>query len=54
VPIMALTATATPAVTRDIADSLGLTDPLFTRTTFDRPNLFLDVKPKAWDDCAFC
>lgn len=38
-PVTALTATATPAVRRDIAASLALEDPLEVLTGFDRPNL---------------
>ena len=36
VPLMALTATATPAVRRDICHSLKLHNPLVTCTSFDR------------------
>ncbi|HEV8409700.1 MAG TPA: ATP-dependent DNA helicase RecQ [Gemmatimonadaceae bacterium] len=38
-PTLALTATATPEVRRDIARVLGLTDPEVVLTGFDRPNL---------------
>lgn len=38
-PTMALTATATPEVRRDIAASLALSDPETIVTGFDRPNL---------------
>ncbi len=38
-PTVALTATATPEVRRDIAHSLGLRDPDIIVTGFDRPNL---------------
>jgi ATP-dependent DNA helicase RecQ len=40
---MALTATATPAVQRDIVRRLGLRDPLHVVTGFDRPNLTFDA-----------
>jgi len=40
VPVMALTATATPRVREDIVRVLGLRDPVETLTGFDRPNLF--------------
>ena len=42
-PVMALTATATRAVRRDIVDALGLRDPLEIVASFDRPNLFFSV-----------
>jgi len=53
VPILALTATATPTVQQDICNSLKLKNVLITRTSFDRPNLYLEVKQKsgsAWVD----
>lgn len=43
--IMALTATATPRVSAEIVQRLGLRDPVTVRTGFDRPNLSLDVVP---------
>jgi superfamily II DNA helicase RecQ len=43
-PTMALTATATPRVARDIVSALELRDPVMARTGFDRPNLFLEVR----------
>ena len=46
VPVMAVTATATPMVERDICKSLSLRNPKLTRSTFDRPNLYLDVRLK--------
>lgn len=39
VPVMALTATATPEVLRDVAQSLGLVDPALIRGEVRRPNL---------------
>lgn len=39
-PIIALTATATPAVRQDILNSLNLIKPLVTVTSFDRFILF--------------
>ena len=39
IPVLALTATATPEVTRDIVEQLGMSDPLVLRGTFFRPNL---------------
>ena len=41
--ILALTATATPWVRRDIIERLGMRDPLVLVRGTDRPNLFLDV-----------
>ena len=48
-PTMALTATATPRVARDIVQALGLRDPVMARTGFDRPNLFFEVVQVAGD-----
>ncbi len=42
-PVMAATATATPAVAREIAERLGLRDWVSIRSGFDRPNLTFDV-----------
>ena len=39
--MLALTATATPEVTRDIVDQLGMRDPVHFRGSFFRPNLRL-------------
>ncbi|KAK4288530.1 hypothetical protein Pmani_038442 [Petrolisthes manimaculis] len=49
VPIMALTATATQPVLQDICSLLKLRSPVVTITSFDRPNLYLEVKPKTKD-----
>jgi ATP-dependent DNA helicase RecQ len=46
IPVLALTATATPEVTRDIAEQLGMEDPLVHRGTFFRPNLRLHAYKK--------
>ncbi|MEZ4414836.1 MAG: RecQ family ATP-dependent DNA helicase [Gemmatimonadota bacterium] len=46
-PVLALTATATPAVRRDIARVLGLVRPLEVVTSFDRPNLVWRVERAA-------
>ncbi|XP_076040265.1 ATP-dependent DNA helicase RecQ-like isoform X2 [Oratosquilla oratoria] len=46
VPIMALTATATPQVQNDICICLKLRHPDITITSFDRPNLYLEVRSK--------
>jgi len=41
VPVLGLTATATPAVARDIAEQLGMISPFVYRGSFFRPNLRL-------------
>ena len=43
--IFASTATATPQVAREIAERLGLNDPVSVATGFDRPNLTFAVAP---------
>jgi len=53
VPIIALTATATPHVQQDVVNILGMKNTQVTRTSFNRPNLYLEVRPKcgsAWAD----
>uniref|UniRef100_A0A4W3IBU3 DNA 3'-5' helicase n=1 Tax=Callorhinchus milii TaxID=7868 RepID=A0A4W3IBU3_CALMI len=47
VPFVALTATASPSIRRDIAESLNLNQPQITCTSFDRPNLYLEVMRKS-------
>ena len=42
---LALTATATPEVRRDVCSSLRLESPAVFVASFDRPNLFLEVAP---------
>jgi len=46
VPVIALTATATPKVRRDIALQLGLKEAKLFQTGFNRPNLNYIVRPK--------
>jgi Werner syndrome ATP-dependent helicase len=46
VPIYACTATATSTVCQDIVRSLGLTAVKLVKSSFDRPNLFIEVKQK--------
>ena len=46
VPIMALTATATLKVQQDIQKNLGILDAEVYKSSFDRPNLYYDVRPK--------
>ncbi|KFQ73380.1 Werner syndrome ATP-dependent helicase, partial [Phaethon lepturus] len=43
VPIVALTATASPSIRQDIVSCLNLKNPQVTCTSFDRPNLYLEV-----------
>jgi ATP-dependent DNA helicase RecQ len=45
--VLALTATATPAVAADIARTFGVRDGDVVRTGFHRPNLFLEITPCA-------
>jgi ATP-dependent DNA helicase RecQ len=46
VPVIALTATATPKVQSDIVKSLGLREPQIFISSFNRPNLYYEVLPK--------
>ena len=46
VPVAAFTATATHRVEEDIIERLRLRDPLLTRASFNRANLFYQVAPK--------
>jgi ATP-dependent DNA helicase RecQ len=48
-PTIALTATATGRVSKDIVAALRLRDPVMPRTGFDRPNLAFSVVPVAGD-----
>ena len=45
-PIMALTATATPKVQHDIQKNLGMLDAVVFKSSFNRPNLYYEVRPK--------
>src|SRR4051812_17375857 len=49
-PVLALTATATPAVIDDIVGSLGLRTPHIVNTGIFRPNLHLEVHQTSSDD----
>jgi ATP-dependent DNA helicase RecQ len=45
-PVIALTATATPKVQHDIQKNLGMLDAHVFKSSFNRPNLFYEVRPK--------
>ncbi|MCH5225684.1 MAG: DNA helicase RecQ [Muribaculaceae bacterium] len=45
-PLIALTATATPKVQHDIQKNLGMLDAEVFKSSFNRPNLFYEVRPK--------
>ncbi|WP_010134497.1 RecQ family ATP-dependent DNA helicase [Ochrovirga pacifica] len=49
VPIIGLTATATPKVQEDIIKTLGMTNANTFKASFNRPNLFYEVRPKTKD-----
>jgi len=46
VPVIALTATATPKVQSDIVQNLGLRNPKIFISSFNRPNLYYEILPK--------
>src|SRR6476619_7550673 len=46
VPVIALTATATPKVKSDIIKNLGLRDAHVYLSSFNRPNLYYEIQPK--------
>jgi len=46
IPIIALTATATPKVQQDIIKNLQMSDATLFKSSFNRPNLFYEVRPK--------
>jgi ATP-dependent DNA helicase RecQ len=45
-PLIALTATATPKVQHDIQKNLGMIDAEVYKSSFNRPNLYYEVRPK--------
>jgi len=47
VPIIGLTASATPKVQEDILKNLKMNDPAVYKSSFNRPNLYYEVRPKA-------
>lgn len=46
-PIIALTATATPKVQSDIIKNLGMTDATVFKSSFNRPNLYYEIRDKS-------
>ena len=46
-PIIALTATATPKVQSDIIRNLGMTDATVFKSSFNRPNLYYEIRDKS-------
>lgn len=46
VPVIALTATATPKVQQDIQKNLNMMDANIFKSSFNRPNLYYEVRPK--------
>ncbi|HCO20308.1 MAG TPA: DNA helicase RecQ [Flavobacteriaceae bacterium] len=46
VPVIALTATATPKVQDDIQKTLGMNNALVFKDSFNRPNLYYEIRPK--------
>ncbi len=45
-PLIALTATATPKVQLDIQKNLGMSDASVYKSSFNRPNLYYELRPK--------
>ncbi len=45
-PLIALTATATPKVQLDIQKNLGMSDASVFKSSFNRPNLYYELRPK--------
>ncbi|MFN3666308.1 MAG: DNA helicase RecQ [Sediminibacterium sp.] len=50
VPVIALTATATPKVQSDIVKNLGLREPNIFISSFNRTNLYYEIQPKIKKD----
>ena len=48
-PLIALTATATPKVQHDIQKNLGMLDATVFKSSFNRSNLYYEVRPKGKD-----
>eukprot|EP00258_Populus_trichocarpa_P041254 XP_024457273.1 ATP-dependent DNA helicase Q-like 3 isoform X5 [Populus trichocarpa] len=53
VPVLALTATAAPKVQNDVIESLCLQDPLVLSSSFNRPNIYYEVRYKDLLDDAY-
>jgi ATP-dependent DNA helicase RecQ len=49
VPVMALTATATPKVQQDIQKNLNMLNAVIFKSSFNRPNLYYEVRSKGSD-----
>lgn len=45
-PVIALTATATPKVQHDIQKNLGMNNATVFKSSFNRPNLYYEIRPK--------
>lgn len=48
-PVIALTATATVKVATDIKKNLGILDAVTYKSSFNRPNLYYEIRPKTKD-----
>jgi ATP-dependent DNA helicase RecQ len=48
-PLIALTATATPKVQHDIQKNLGMVDAAVFKSSFNRENLYYEIRPKGSD-----
>ncbi|MDR0995212.1 MAG: DNA helicase RecQ [Tannerella sp.] len=48
-PLIALTATATPKVQHDIQKNLGMNEAAVFKSSFNRPNLYYEIRPKGPD-----
>ncbi len=53
VPMIALTATATPKVQSDIQKNLGMQEAVIYKSSFNRDNLYYEIKPKGSKEKVF-